>query len=70
MNVEALLRDIENKDLVLPEFQRGFVWKEDDIKKYIQSIYKKYPTGSLLKECQGDGSTDNKKCKTKTEEEK
>ena len=48
MKVETLLKDIENKDLVLPEFQRDFVWKEDDIKKYIQSIYKKYPTGSLL----------------------
>ena len=48
MKVKNLLKDIENKDLVLPEFQRDFVWKEDDIKKYIQSIYKKYPTGSLL----------------------
>jgi len=48
MKVETLLKDIENKDLALPEFQRDFVWKEDDIKKYIQSIYKKYPTGSLL----------------------
>jgi len=48
MKVETLLKDIENKDLVLPEFQRDFVWKEGDIKKYIQSIYKKYPTGSLL----------------------
>jgi len=48
MEVETLLKDIENKDLVLPEFQRDFVWKADDIKKYIQSIYKKYPTGSLL----------------------
>ena len=48
MKVETLLKDIENKDLALPEFQRDFVWKEEDIKKYIQSIYKKYPTGSLL----------------------
>jgi hypothetical protein len=48
MKVETLLKDVENKDLVLPEFQRDFVWKADDIKKYIQSIYKKYPTGSLL----------------------
>ena len=48
MKVETLLKDIKNKDLVLPEFQRDFVWKEDDIKKYVQSVYKKYPTGSLL----------------------
>jgi hypothetical protein len=48
MKVETLLRDIENKDLVLPEFQRDFVWNEDDVKKFIQSLYKNYPTGSLL----------------------
>ena len=48
MEVETLLRDIENKDLVLPEFQREFVWKEQDVKTFIQSLYKGYPTGSLL----------------------
>lgn len=48
MEVETLLRDIENLDLVLPEFQRDFVWNEDDVKKFIQSLYKNYPTGSLL----------------------
>ncbi|GAH65761.1 unnamed protein product, partial [marine sediment metagenome] len=42
------MRDIENKDLVLPEFQRDFVWKGDDVKKFMQSLYKNYPTGSLL----------------------
>lgn len=39
MKVKTLLKDIENKDLVLPEFQRDFVWKEEDIKKYIQFAY-------------------------------
>lgn len=48
MEVDTLLRDIENKDLVLPEFQREFVWKERDVKKFIQSLYKGYPTGSLI----------------------
>ena len=48
MDVEQLLRDIKNRDLVLPEFQREFVWKEQDIKTFIQSVYKGYPTGSLL----------------------
>jgi len=48
MKVELILNDIEKEDLVLPEFQRGFVWNEKDIKTYIQSMYKVYPTGSLL----------------------
>ncbi|RLI97242.1 MAG: hypothetical protein DRO96_01060 [Candidatus Aenigmatarchaeota archaeon] len=48
MQIDTLLRDVENKDLVLPEFQRDFVWNEDDVKKFMQSLYKNYPTGSLL----------------------
>lgn len=48
MKVEIILNDIEKKDLVLPEFQRGFVWNDKDIKTYIQSLYRDYPTGSLL----------------------
>lgn len=46
--IENLLKDIENEDLVLPEFQRDFVWKPDDFKKFITSVYKAWPTGSLL----------------------
>jgi len=48
MKVDNLLNDIKNGELVLPEFQRGFVWKEKDVKTYITSLYKGYPTGSLL----------------------
>ncbi len=48
MEVEILLKDIENKDLVLPEFQRDFVWKADDIKKYIQSIYEIVKPNSII----------------------
>jgi len=48
MKVEILLNDIKNEDLVLPEFQRGFVWKPKDVKIYIDSLYRNYPTGSLL----------------------
>lgn len=48
MEVSGLLRDVENNNLVLPEFQRDFVWNAEDVKKFIQSIYCKYPTGSLL----------------------
>lgn len=48
MKVESFLRDIENKDLVLPEFQRDYIWQEEDVKKFMQSLYRNYPTGSLL----------------------
>jgi hypothetical protein len=48
MEVENILRDIENEDLVLPEFQRNYVWKSGDVKKFFDSLYNNYPTGSLL----------------------
>lgn len=35
-------------DIVLPEFQRPFVWKRKQILELMDSIYKNYPIGSLL----------------------
>jgi len=43
-----LLKDIKYGDLVLPEFQRGYVWKPKQIKSYVQSLYRNYPTGHFL----------------------
>ena len=48
MQVFEILKDIENKYLVLPEFQRDFTWKDEDFKKFMISIYNKWPTGTLL----------------------
>jgi hypothetical protein len=46
--IAELLSDIEKKDLILPEFQRGFVWSQAKVKDYIDSIYRRYPTGHFL----------------------
>lgn len=35
-------------DIILPEFQRPFVWKRKQILELLDSIYKNYPIGSLL----------------------
>lgn len=35
-------------DIILPEFQRPFVWKRRQIIELMDSIYKNYPIGSLL----------------------
>ncbi len=41
---------------------------DDNLEKYLTAIFG--TIGSLaIRKCQGDGSSDNKKCKTKTEEE-
>lgn len=46
--VAELLFEIEKRELILPEFQRGFVWSREKVKVYIASIYKNYPTGHFL----------------------
>ena len=46
--ITELLSEIEKSELILPEFQRGFVWSPTKVKGYIESIYKNYPTGHFL----------------------
>jgi hypothetical protein len=48
MKINELLSDIEKRNLVLPEFQREYVWNRDQAKKLMLSLMKKYPVGSLL----------------------
>lgn len=44
----TLLTKIENKEIVLPEFQREFTWKKKQTLDLIDSLLKEYPIGSLL----------------------
>ena len=46
--IQSLIGSIENNQYFLPEFQRGFRWTSDQVKKYFQSLYKGYPTGAFL----------------------
>jgi hypothetical protein len=46
--ISELISDIEHRRLILPEFQRGYVWKRDKVRSYINSLYRGYPTGSFL----------------------
>lgn len=48
MNIRELLLGLRNLDLVLPEFQREYVWTHDQAKQLMVSMFKDYPTGSLL----------------------
>lgn len=47
-SIMALVTQIQNGELVLPDFQRDFVWKEDQIRLLFDSIMRGYPFGSLL----------------------
>jgi hypothetical protein len=46
--IKDLINDIEKEQLILPEFQRGFVWKRRGVRSFITSLYRGYPTGSFL----------------------
>jgi hypothetical protein len=46
--ISELLDDIRTQDLVLPEFQREYVWTGDQAKQLMVSLVKSYPVGGLL----------------------
>lgn len=46
--VEDLLKDIDRRHLILPEFQRGYVWTRDQVRAFAGSLYRGYPSGSFL----------------------
>ena len=47
-SIQDLLKGVESEEYKLPEFQRGYVWKSKQVKEYIDSLYRGYPTGSFL----------------------
>jgi hypothetical protein len=48
MNIAELMAGIRKMDIILPEFQREFVWDLEQSKQLMVSLVRKYPTGSLL----------------------
>lgn len=48
MQVSKLLDRVESNAIVLPEFQREFVWKNSQAKELVSSLFKEYPIGGLL----------------------
>lgn len=46
--ISELLDSIETSSLVLPEFQREYVWNKDQAKQLLDSLMKEYPVGGLL----------------------
>ncbi|GAA3458843.1 DUF262 domain-containing protein [Saccharothrix longispora] len=48
LEVSELVRRIERGEIRLPEIQRGYVWKPTQVAKLVESLYRGYPSGSLL----------------------
>ena len=46
--IHDLLTQIKHGEILLPEFQRGYVWNRDQVRGLMQSLYRKHPTGHLL----------------------
>ena len=46
--ISELIKDIKNGALILPEFQRGYVWDRNQVRGFLNSLYRGYPTGSFL----------------------
>ncbi len=53
----AILDQVDSGSVLLPEFQRGYVWNRDQVRGLMRSLYRGYPVGGLLTwETQADGS--------------
>ncbi len=48
MNISTILDQIDLGGIALPKFQRGFVWNREQVRRLMNSLYRKHPIGSLL----------------------
>ena len=48
MKISTILDHIDSGYIVLPEFQRGYVWNRDQVRGLFDSLYRRYPVGGLL----------------------
>lgn len=46
--IQALVEDIRDRKLLLPELQRRYVWKAPQVRDLFDSLYHQYPSGQLL----------------------
>ena len=47
-SLRDLLQALKKGQIQLPEFQRGWVWKNDQIKELIASVIRQYPIGAVM----------------------
>ena len=48
MEISAILSQIDLRQYVLPEFQRGYVWNREQVRSLFTSLYRRYPVGGFL----------------------
>ena len=48
MKLSTILSQIDIGSIALPVFQRGYVWNRNQVRAFMDSLYRKHPVGSLL----------------------
>ena len=48
MKISTILDQINLGTMALPKFQRGYVWNREQVRGLMNSLYRKFPIGSLL----------------------
>ncbi len=48
LSLQALLNDVQNGKVQLPDFQRGWVWDEDRIRGLLASVSRGFPVGAVM----------------------
>ena len=46
--IESLLTWVKDKEIVIPEIQRPFVWESSKVRDLIDSLYQGYPIGYII----------------------
>lgn len=47
-SIRNIINKIQNGEIRIPSFQRGYVWEYDNVAFLVDSIYKGFPIGSIL----------------------
>lgn len=48
MKLSTVIDKIDSGAIALPEFQRGYVWSRRQVRELVESLYRRFPVGSLL----------------------
>ena len=46
--IQKVFNELENGNMKIPRFQRGYVWERSKIVKLLNSIYREHPIGSIF----------------------
>ena len=59
-HLRELLKEAHEGRLQLPDFQRSYVWEDEDVRSLITSVAKGYPIGAFLSLETGETSDSNR----------